>query len=210
MTLELIRAAKVPVTFFLTTNYVAGNQAWFTALRDTGYVTIHNHTVSHPNLRSGGYGVAHDQLCRANDNLTAWFGQRPTLFRPPFGEYDASTLQAAWSCGLQAGLHWRETVDQGMVNYQRDHGRIHAGDIILMHFRPAFPDDFLAALQAIKNSGLVPARLEDYVRVGAGMPLPTTPPTTTDPPTTTTTTTDPPTTAPTTTDTTTTGPPPAA
>jgi Predicted xylanase/chitin deacetylase len=172
MALELIAAAKVPVTLFLTTNYVTGNEAWFAALRDTGYVTIHNHTVSHPNLRTGGYDVARDQLCAASDRLAAAFGTRPTYFRPPYGEYDTSTLRAAWACGLQAGFHWRETVDAGTVYYQRDHGRIHAGDIILMHFRPAFPDDFLAALQAIKDSGLVPARLEDYVRVGDGTPLP--------------------------------------
>ncbi|MBX6748201.1 MAG: polysaccharide deacetylase family protein [Micromonosporaceae bacterium] len=172
MALELIQAAKVPVTLFLTTNYVTGNEAWFAALRDTGYVTIQNHTVSHPNLKTGGYEVARDQLCAANDRLAAAFGQRPTYFRPPYGEYDGTTLAAAWACGLQAGFHWRETVDAGTVYYQRDHGRIHAGDIILMHFRPAFPDDFVAALQAIKNSGLVPARLEDYVRVGEGMPPP--------------------------------------
>lgn len=176
MALDLLRAAKVPVTFFLTTNYVAHDPGWFAALRDTGYATIHNHTVSHPNLRTGGYAVARDQLCRANDLLGGWFGQRPTLFRPPYGEYDAATLQAAWDCGLTAGLHWRETVDQGTVYYQRDWGRIHAGDIILMHFRPAFPDDFLAALLAIKNSGLVPARLEDYIRVGDTIPVTTTPP----------------------------------
>jgi hypothetical protein len=36
-----------------------------------------------------------------------------------------------------------------------------------MHFRPAFPDDVLAALNAIKNSGLTPALLDDYVQVGA-------------------------------------------
>ena len=172
MALDLIAAAKVPVTLFLTTNYVVGHEDWFAALRDTGYVTIHNHTVSHPNLRTGGYEVARDQLCAANDRLAAAFGERPTFFRPPYGEYDGTTLAAAWACGLQAGFHWRETVDTGTVYYQRDHGRIHAGDIILMHFRPAFPDDFLAALQAIKNSGLVPARLEDYVRVGEGIPLP--------------------------------------
>jgi peptidoglycan/xylan/chitin deacetylase (PgdA/CDA1 family) len=172
MMLDLITAAKVPVTLFLTTNYVTGNEAWFAALLDTGYVTIHNHTVSHPNLKTGGYEVARNQLCIANDRLAAAFGQRPTYFRPPYGEYDATTLQAAWACGLQAGFHWRETVDGGTVYYQRDHGRIHAGDIILMHFRPAFPDDFLAILQAIKASGLVPARLEDYVRVGDGLPLP--------------------------------------
>ena len=37
-----------------------------------------------------------------------------------------------------------------------------------MHFRPAFPDDFIAALAAIKNAGLTPALLEDYVSLAPG------------------------------------------
>ena len=39
-----------------------------------------------------------------------------------------------------------------------------------MHFRPAFPDDFVAALTAIKAAGLTPALLEDYV--GLARPAP--------------------------------------
>jgi hypothetical protein len=71
-------------------------------------------------------------------------------------------LAAGWSCGLQVGFHWRETVSGGVVHYQR--GSLpRAGDIILMHFTDSFPVDFLAALQAIKAAGLTPARLADYV-----------------------------------------------
>ena len=32
-----------------------------------------------------------------------------------------------------------------------------------MHFRADFVDDYIGALRAIKNAGLVPALLEDYV-----------------------------------------------
>jgi len=32
-----------------------------------------------------------------------------------------------------------------------------------MHFRPAFAKDVLAALTAIKQAGLTPALLEDYI-----------------------------------------------
>ncbi|HEY7224386.1 MAG TPA: polysaccharide deacetylase family protein [Micromonosporaceae bacterium] len=174
MALPLLQAAKIPVTLFLTTNYVNGHTGYFGALRDTGYASIENHTVSHPSLPSLSASSMKSQLCKASDNLTKWYGQRPTLFRPPFGNYNDTVLKEAWSCGLQAGFYWRETVDKGKVNYQRDKGHIHAGDIILMHFRPAFPDDFIAALTAIKKSGLVPALLEDYVHVN-GFPPPVAP-----------------------------------
>jgi hypothetical protein len=40
---------------------------------------------------------------------------------------------------------------------------VHRGDILLMHFRPAFVDDFIAVLQAISRAGLTPASLESYV-----------------------------------------------
>ncbi|HEY0533315.1 MAG TPA: hypothetical protein VGD29_17135 [Actinoplanes sp.] len=57
---------------------------------------------------------------------------------------------------------WEETVDKGKVRFQE--GRtVQPGDIILMHFRPAFVKDFLAALRAIKKAGLTPALLESYV-----------------------------------------------
>ena len=56
-----------------------------------------------------------------------------------------------------------ETVNNGAVAYQTAEHQIHAGDIILMHFRPAFTNDVIAALTAIHNAGLTPALLEDYV-----------------------------------------------
>ena len=188
MALELIRQAKIPLTLFLTTNYVSGNQDYFRALKETGHVVIEGHTISHPNLTQVGYAEKRSQLCGSSDLLGRWYGERPTLFRPPFGEWDNSTLQAAWSCGLQAGFHWRETVDSGNVYYQRSDKKIHAGDIVLMHFRPAFPDDFIAALTAIREAGLTPALLEDYVSLAPGTPPPpppTTTPPATEPPTTT-------------------------
>lgn len=172
MALELIRQAKIPVTLFLTTNYVYGNQEYFLALKNTGHVAIEGHTISHPHLTQISYAEQRNQLCGSSDQLGRWYGQRPTMFRPPFGEWDLSTLEAAWSCGLRAGFHWRETVDAGNVYYQRSDKKIHAGDIILMHFRTAFPDDFIAALSAIRNAGLTPALLEDYVSLAPGIPPP--------------------------------------
>ncbi len=176
MALDLIRAAKIPVTLFLTTRYVSGNQGFFGALRDTGYATIEDHTITHTKLTTLSYGDQKHELCGASDQLAQWYGRRPILFRPPYGERNDATLAAAWDCGLKAGFYWRETVDAGNVYYQRPDHKIHQGDIILMHFRPAFPDDFIAALTAIKNSGLTPALLEDYVTVDSGTPPPTTTP----------------------------------
>jgi peptidoglycan/xylan/chitin deacetylase (PgdA/CDA1 family) len=162
---ELIREANVPVTLFLTTNYANRNRGYFATLRDAGRVLIESHTVSHPKLLELSYDDQRYQLCHATDLLEDWYGRRPAFFRPPYGEKNDDTMRAAWSCGLKVGFHWRATVDKGIVYYQARDKKLRPGDIILMHFRPAFPDDFVAALVAIKAAGLTPALLEDYVDI---------------------------------------------
>ena len=158
---KLFAAARVPVTLFLTTDAIRDNVAFFNRLRPYGAV-IEAHTISHPSLRGRPYVFQKRQVCVSADRLGQWYGRRPVLFRPPFGEKDATTLRAAGECGMKAVLNWKETVHKGKVRYQEGH-QVRAGDIILMHFRPAFVQDFIAALQAIHRAGLTPALLEDYL-----------------------------------------------
>jgi peptidoglycan/xylan/chitin deacetylase (PgdA/CDA1 family) len=158
---QLIAAAHIPVTLFLTTDAIRDNPEYFRPMQKYGAV-IEAHTITHANLRGRSYAFQRHEICGSADKLASWYGRRPVFFRPPFGNKDSSTLRAAHDCGLRAVFMWSETVDQGRVRYQQGHA-IQAGDIILMHFRPAFAADFLAALNAIHRAGLTPALLEDYV-----------------------------------------------
>lgn len=167
----LMRAARVPVTLFLTTNTISPNKEYFAQLVEFGAV-IESHTVSHPQLPSLGYGGQHYELCRATDLLEQWYGRRPLFFRPPYGEWNETTLRAAYDCGLRAGFGWAETVNNGVVRFQTARHVIQPGDIVLMHFRSTFAADFVAALRAIKAAGLVPVLLEDYVHVIDRPPIP--------------------------------------
>lgn len=158
---KLMAAARVPVTLFLTTDAIHDNEAYFARLRDSGAV-IEAHTITHTELRGKSYGFQRHEICGSADRLAKAYQRRPVLFRPPFGTKDATTLRAARDCGMKAGFMWKETVHKGKVRYQEGH-RVQPGDIILMHFRPAFVKDFLAALRAIHKAGLTPALLEDYL-----------------------------------------------
>jgi peptidoglycan/xylan/chitin deacetylase (PgdA/CDA1 family) len=159
--LALVRAARVPVTLFLTMDAIHDNPAYFNGFRDAG-VAIEAHTLSHPHLRGRPYAAQQREVCGSADRLGALYGKRPTLFRAPFGEHDATTLKVMHDCGLRAALFWKQTVHEGIVRYQQG-STVQRGDIILMHFRPRFVDDFIAALRAIKAAGLTPALLEDYL-----------------------------------------------
>jgi peptidoglycan/xylan/chitin deacetylase (PgdA/CDA1 family) len=157
----LIRAAHVPVTLFLTINAIRDNPDYFKELQANG-ADIQAHTITHVDLKGKPYDLQKREACGSADQLGAWYGKRPTLFRPPFGDHDATTLRATHDCGMKAAFFWKETVNTGVVRYQEG-STVQKGDIILMHFRPAFADDFVAALTAIQAAGLTPAALSSYV-----------------------------------------------
>ncbi|WP_430791661.1 polysaccharide deacetylase family protein [Actinoplanes sp. G11-F43] len=158
---ELIAAAGVPVTLFLTTDAIKDDPDYFRPMVDAGAV-VESHTISHPNMRGKSFEFQKKQICGSSDKLEKWFVRRPTLFRPPYGNKDATTLRAAKACGMTAAFMWTETVHKGKVRYQGPKG-VKPGDIILMHFREAFRDDFVSALKAIHRAGLTPASLQDYM-----------------------------------------------
>jgi peptidoglycan/xylan/chitin deacetylase (PgdA/CDA1 family) len=170
--LALMRAANIRVTLFLTINDISDNRGYFTQLQAAGAV-IEAHTISHPDLIKLGYSQQQYELCHGADLLGQWYGRRPVLFRPPYGDENDNTLAAGASCGLGDAFFWRETVTNGTVNFQTSLHRVQPGDIILMHFRTTFDEDFVAALRAIHDAGLTPALLEDYVIPNGGSPAPT-------------------------------------
>ncbi len=158
---KLIAAAHMPVTLFLTADAVRENPGYFAPMRANGAV-IEAHTITHPELRGRSHDFQKREICGSADRIEAAYERRPVLFRPPFGDADATTLRVVKECGMRAALFWRETVNEGKVRYQEGN-TVQPGDIILMHFRPAFVKDFLSALRAIHRAGLTPALLEDYL-----------------------------------------------
>ncbi|MET8357017.1 polysaccharide deacetylase family protein [Micromonospora sp. NPDC005171] len=161
--IDFIWQARIPVTMFLNSPAAAEHTDYFRQIQVAGGM-VENHTINHTSLAGRSYGHQKQEICGAADKLEALFGTRATLFRPPFGEYDSTTLQAAHDCGAKAVLHWSETVHEGKVRYQTPEKVVRPGDILLMHFRPALMDDLLAALKAIHRAGLTPALLTNYIQ----------------------------------------------
>ena len=158
----LMAAAHIPFTMFLIGPVAAKNPPFFERLTSEGGV-IEDHTLTHPIMRGLSYARQRQEICGARDLLHSTFQSTPRFFRPPYGDYDHNTLRAVHDCGLRAAFNWAETVNGGKVYYQTPIHQIEPGDIILMHFRPAFVSDVLAALNAIHQAGLTPALLENYV-----------------------------------------------
>jgi peptidoglycan/xylan/chitin deacetylase (PgdA/CDA1 family) len=160
--LQLLKEANIPVSLFLVSGAVDDSPQFFGDLQAAG-ATIQAHTIDHEILKGRSYDFQRGEICGSADQLGQLFGRRPTLFRAPGGAYDETTLQAAADCGMRGVFFWREAVNNGELQFQRPDHVVHPGDIILMHFRDTYVEDFLAAVNGIAASGLTPARLEDYV-----------------------------------------------
>jgi len=161
-TLAWLTQNQYPFTLFLTDNGIKNNYNYFLQLQNN-YMTIENHTLSHPDLTRLNPDQQKAEICGAADKYETVFGNRPTLFRPPYGKANQVTLQAAKDCGMKAIIMWHALVDKGSVQFQDGLKHLEPGDIVLMHFNDNFIQDIQAFINQVNSDGLQVARLEDWV-----------------------------------------------
>jgi len=160
--LDLIKNSDARPTLFLNDHYVKGHEDYFKQLQDKDDLVIGNHTVNHPDLSKMSYAAQRKEICEESDAFATAFGHRPTLFRPPFGSFNADTQRAAADCGLKALVLWTAAVNDGVVQFQGGK-QLKAGDIVLMHFRKTFVQDYTAFINRAKQDGLTPVPLSDWL-----------------------------------------------
>ncbi|MFJ5924922.1 polysaccharide deacetylase family protein [Kitasatospora sp. NPDC092948] len=159
----------LPLSVFLSDYLVRDDYDYFRAMNDRG-VSINNHTINHPDLRRLGSDALHREICDQQDRLEQKIGTRPWLFRPPYGEYTAAALSTAGSCGVTAAVLWTEEAFPDRIEYRYSDEKLHAGDIILTHFRARSPgwngtmaDMLRRVVDTATAEGFALGRLEDYL-----------------------------------------------
>lgn len=161
--LDWLTSHHLPFTLFLTDNGIKNDYGYFKKLQNAG-MTIQDHTLSHPHLPKLTLDQQKTEICSTADKYQNVFGERPTLFRPPYGEYNDDTRKAAASCGITAIVLWHVVIGTGGdVQFQTGSNHLQAGDIVLMHFRPEFLVDAHALAEQASQNHLQIGRLEDWL-----------------------------------------------
>lgn len=172
---RMLGERHAPLSLFVTASSLEEEPDYFRGIV-AGGATVENHTITHPLLTSLSEESQRREICGASDTAARLIGRRPTLFRPPFGAYNAATLRAVHDCGMDTVVLWDVAVNDGHVQFQQG-DRLLPGDIVLMHFRSTGVEDLSALLTAIDEAGLRIASLEDYIsRLPAPTALPVVPP----------------------------------
>ena len=159
---SLLARRHIPVTSFLAVAALRTDHEYFAQVQNTTGQLVQDHTMTHPFLSKYGYARQRKEICDAADQLGTWYGTRPWLFRPPYGDYDRTTRRAAYDCGMTAVVLWDVSLPHAVLRYSSG-SRFQPGDILLVHWRPHLARDLPVALDAIAAAGLHVAALQDYL-----------------------------------------------
>lgn len=165
----MMRELRIPFTMFLTDAAIRSDYGYFKKLQALGN-GVQNHTLTHPDLRTLGASAQKQEICGQQSRLKDEYGTAPRLLRPPYGNWNEDTRAAAASCGLQAIVLWRESMQIKNMQYQSPTGKLKPGDIVLAHFRgpselkgTTITEMTANLLRHIHQQGFTVAALEDYL-----------------------------------------------
>jgi peptidoglycan/xylan/chitin deacetylase (PgdA/CDA1 family) len=134
--IQMVKDFQVPLTIDLANLFISDDYGYFDKLYETGYVSIQNHTVNHPlNMAALSAAQQLHEIAGQQEILHQQYGVTPYIFRPPGGNYDATTIASAGQAGLKGFMLWKETMEISDMDYQTSVHRLNPGDIVLAHFR---------------------------------------------------------------------------
>ena len=133
----LIRSGT-PATFFLGGKWMLELPEQTKELAANPLFEIGNHTFLHPHLTRISDERVREELTSTQKIIDSLTGRRATLFRPPFGEYNAGVVRIAASLGLRTVQFDLASGDpdpaiskERLIDYVSSMAR--SGSIIVMH-----------------------------------------------------------------------------
>lgn len=166
--LRMMTELDIPYSAFLSDYVTNDDYGYFGKMQKRG-VTISNHTLNHRYLPGLSRAEQKQEICGQQEKILKHYGKRPTLFRPPYGNYNRDTLVVAKSCGITAVPLWSSEAFPDHMEWREWDRDLHPGDIVLTHFRGegdwkgSMPDMIRRVMETITDKGYAVAKLEDYV-----------------------------------------------
>lgn len=135
---------------------------------------LEDHTYSHPLLTGLGFAADRFQVQSAATAIQALSGTAPVLFRPPYGGYNPTVLQAVYASGIPDVVMWDAVMANAVQGYrsypiQTWNGQTLApGEIVLLHWVPGLYGALRHLLAVIAADHLVVGNLLHHLPVDNG------------------------------------------
>lgn len=155
--LDILDQYDVKTTFFMVQFWAEKFPEDVTEIHRRGH-EIGNHSSTHPNMTKLSAEAMEKELKGAQDSIEKIIGERPTVFRPPFGAYNNSVIETCEANGYQViqwdvdSLDWKDITTEQIV--ERVTRNVKPGSIVLFHNNATHVEEYLPAiLSKLKEEG---------------------------------------------------------
>ena len=134
--IDILGKYNIKATFFVVGEWVDKYPESVKALFDAGH-EIMNHSNDHKYFSKMSAAEIIQDINLCNDKIEAVTGVRPTLFRPPYGDYNDNVVSTVNSIGMYPiqwdvdSLDWKDLSAQDIQS--RVLKRVQPGSIVLFH-----------------------------------------------------------------------------
>lgn len=134
--LDTLDEYGVKATFFLVGDWVRNYPDDVKAIADAGH-DVGNHSDTHPYMTQLDTSGMSSEIDACNKEIEEIIGEKPTLFRPPYGDYDNSVVDTVTGKDMYCvqwdvdSLDWKNLTAEEMCS--RIKNNIKCGSIVLMH-----------------------------------------------------------------------------
>jgi len=145
--LSILKKHHVPATFFNIGENAAAHRHLVAQEAEAGY-TVGNHTWDHPDMATLPTVRQAAEMDRASAEQKSITGSAPCVFRPPYGDYNATTLRLAqhrrmavwiwsvdtedWEADGSGAAYWVHRI----IRLAEEEGGRLRNPVVLMHNQP--------------------------------------------------------------------------
>ena len=168
--LDILDQCNVKATFFLVGDWVEKFPGDVKAIAQKGH-DIGNHSDTHPHLPQLSPDQARAEITSCNQKIQSLTGKAPTLFRPPYGDYDNMVVNTVKGLGMYCvqwdvdSLDWKDPSPEQMTKTVLD--KVKDGSIVLMHNGAKnTPAALPAIIKGIQDKGYEIVLIRDLIPEG--------------------------------------------
>lgn len=164
---ETLKNNEVKITFFMVGDWVDKNPEAVKKIHEAGH-EIGNHSNTHPHVTKLTYEQNLEEIEKCSQKIKQLTGQKPTLYRAPYGEYNEDVVKVSFENGYYP-IQWnKDTLDYqaltGEQMWKRIGNNLQNGDIILSHNGTSHTADSLDMLiKNIKEKGFEIVKVSDLI-----------------------------------------------
>lgn len=136
--LQILEQYHVKTTFFMTGGWIESYPQEVLKIQNAGH-ELANHSENHKNMSSLSSSQCKEEIMSTHQRIRELTGTSMDLFRPPYGDYNNTVIQAASDCGYYSvqwsvdSLDWKDYGVDSIIQTVTEHPELKPGAIILLH-----------------------------------------------------------------------------